>query len=223
MRMIVIKYMACLLTGMFLFPAGLMASESISLTDQEKKLINQGEVIVREVKTSGKKGKIFEAVGIINAPAKIISQVLSEYKKYPEFMPNISQVKIIQQEGNESVLNYTLSLPLGKIKKYRLKITTAEQEHQDSMVKWELVDWPELKTEETIKDTTGFWLIQEQSHNRSLVLYHVYTDPGPVPFGLGWIVDVLSKNSVPEAFLQTKTRTEKITAKNGVETGKNSR
>ena len=99
---------------------------------------------------------------------------------------------------------------MGKIKKYRLEITASEPTTQSALIKWQLLPWPELKPQETIKDTTGFWRIEKKAQNKALVLYHVYTDPGPIPFGLGWIVDVLSKNSVPEAFLATKIRAEKI-------------
>ncbi|MCI5125930.1 MAG: hypothetical protein D3925_16025, partial [Candidatus Electrothrix sp. AR5] len=46
----------------------------------------------------------------------------------------------------------------------------------------------------------------------SLVLYHVYTDPGKIPFGLGWIVDFLGKDSVPEVLVQTKELAERVSA-----------
>jgi hypothetical protein len=39
-----------------------------------------------------------------------------------------------------------------------------------------------------------------------LVLYHVYTDPGPIPLGLGWIVQILSEKSVPKTLSQTRKR-----------------
>ncbi|MBU4009967.1 MAG: hypothetical protein KJ882_04310, partial [Proteobacteria bacterium] len=98
----------------------------------------------------------------------------------------------------------------GKMKKYRLKISMTEPNNQISVLKWQLQKWPGLDPRETIKDTTGYWRIEKKTEKSSLVFYHVYTDPGPIPFGLEWIVDVLSKKSVPEAFLQTKARTEKI-------------
>jgi hypothetical protein len=140
--------------------------------------------------------------------------VLTDYEKYPDFMPNVSQVELVEKKGNTAILNYTLTLPLGKIKKYRLKLIASEPNFQSALIKWQLLPWPELKPPETIKDTTGYWCIEKKVQNRSLVLYHVYTDPGPIPFGLGWIVDVLSKNSVPEALLATKNRAEKISSAN---------
>ncbi len=131
-------------------------------------------------------------------------------------MPNVSRIEIVEQRENETVLNYTLTLPLGIIKKYRLKISESAPEHQFSILEWQMQEWPELKREETITDTTGYWRIEEKNENNSLVLYHVYSDPGPIPFGLGWIVDALSKNSVPEVLLQTKYRTEKLSQLNAL-------
>ena len=207
-------FLLALIAYFLLISSSLMASEIISLTDNEKKLIDQGEIIVREVETVKKEGKTFEAIGYINASKTTIIKVLTEYEKYPDFMPNISHVKIVEKKGNAVILNYTLTLPLKKIKKYRLKISVSEPEEQSALIQWELLKWPELKPEETIKDTTGYWRIEEKTQNSSLVLYHVYTDPGPIPFGLGWIVDVLSKNSVPDALLQTKNRAEKMVLTN---------
>lgn len=204
-----ITFLVLSLAGMLSFPALLNAENFISLDEHEKKLVSQGEIIVREIDAGDRNGRTFEAIGLINAPRKNVLTVLEDYKKYPEFMPNVSRVDIVEQSGNEAVLNYTLTLPLGKIKKYRLRIS-ADTTDQLSVIAWQLLEWPELKTQETITDTNGYWRIDGKDEKTSLVLYHVYTDPGPIPLGLGWIVDVLSKHSVPECFLQTKLRAEKL-------------
>jgi ribosome-associated toxin RatA of RatAB toxin-antitoxin module len=196
--------------GFIIIPNAGGALGPISLADHEKQLLEQGEIIVREVETVGKSGKTFEAIGIINASSDTILEVLSEYEKYPDYMPNVSHIEIIEETNSEAILNYTLTLPLGKIKKYRLKLVSTNLGSTSSMIHWQLLNWPGLETAETIKDTNGFWRIEEQDRDISLVQYHVYTDPGPIPFGLGWIVDILSNKSVPEAFLQTKSRVEKL-------------
>jgi len=206
-------FLAVLITAFFSIPAMPGASTSILLSEGEKRLVDQGDIVVREVGTVNKSGRTFEAIGLINASKNIIIQVLTAYEKYPEFMPNVSRIDMVEKRGEEAILNYTLSLPLGKIKKYRLKISVTEHGRHTSMIQWQMKKWPGLKTTETIKDTTGYWRIEEKTPNSSLVLYHVYTDPGTIPVGLGWIVDVLSKNSVPKAFLQTKSRIEKIALK----------
>jgi ribosome-associated toxin RatA of RatAB toxin-antitoxin module len=203
-------FMACLVTVLLAIPALLNAATAIALAEPEKKRVAQGEIVVREIAAAGGKGRLFEAIGLIKASRNNVLMVLKDYEKYPEFMPNVSRVEIVEQKGNAAVLNYTLTLPLGKIKKYRLKISESAPEKQVSLLEWQIQPWPELKRAETITDTTGYWRIEEQSENKSLILYHVYTDPGPIPFGLGWIVDVLSKDSVPKALSQTKKRTEKL-------------
>lgn len=91
-----------------------------------------------------------------------------------------------------------------------LKISVTDLKNQYSVIQWELLDWPELEEDETIRGIAGFWRVEKKAQNMSLVQYPVYTDPGPIPFDLWWIVDIMSKNSVPEAFLQTKSRTEEI-------------
>ena len=167
----------------------LHAAYNIILSDQEKERVDQGEIIVRDVSPPEKAGRTLEAVGLIYAPRNVVVQVLTDYENYPEFLSNVNRVDIVEQKDNESILNYKLTLPLGKIKKYRLKIALTKPSDQTSLLAWQLQEWPGLKPEETIKDTTGYWLIKQEAKGKLLVLYHVFTDPGPVPFGLGWIVD----------------------------------
>jgi len=185
---------------------------SIILNAQEKKAVQKRKIIVRERSTGGKPGKIFEAVGLMQAERGIIRDIIKDYARYPEFMPNISSVEILQQDETATVLNQLLALPLGKSKKYRLKMEASEPDSKTSIIEWRLKPWPGLKPEETIRDTTGFWRIEELNAGNSLVLYHVYTDPGEIPFGLGWIIDLLSKDSLPELLTKTRDRAEKVSA-----------
>jgi len=46
--------------------------------------------------------------------------------------------------------------------------------------------------------------------NSTLALYHVFTDPGEVPFGMEWIVDFLSGKSLPKAIEETRKRVAEI-------------
>ncbi|MBU1055596.1 MAG: hypothetical protein KKC46_17500 [Proteobacteria bacterium] len=207
---------AILIAAMLFMFSTVNAYASDSLNEDEKKLVDQGEVIVRDVSIDAQPGKTFEAIGFINTSRETVLKVLTAYEKYPEFMPNVSRVDIIEKRKPDVVLQYTLSLPLRKIKKYRLKMLMTEPDNQTLILKWQLQKWPGINPAETIKDTTGYWRIEEGTENTSLVFYHVYTDPGPIPFGLEWIVDILSEKSVPEAFLQTKARAEKIALNNGI-------
>jgi len=199
-----------LILSVLFSPVSAHAVESLTFSDREKDLVDKGEIVVRDLGVTEKGGRTLEAIGRINASRKIVFQVLREYKKYPEFMPNVSRIEVIEQKKDSSVLNYTLSLPMGNIKKYRLAMTESNKNKNTSFLHWKLLEWPGLKEKETIKDANGYWLIRTITEDSSYVLYHTYTDPGPIPFGLGWIADIMTKNSIPEMMLNTKSRAEKL-------------
>jgi ribosome-associated toxin RatA of RatAB toxin-antitoxin module len=186
------------------------AASAIPLTHHEQQVIQKKEVLIRERSTKGKPGLAFDAIVIMEAKREAIQDIVLDYRSYPDFMPNVSRLEILQQDETTAVLSYLLTLPLGKTKKYRVKMTASEPTQKTSLIQWQLEPWPELKPAETIQDTTGFWRIEELDDKRCLVQYHVYTDPGKIPFGLGWIVDLLSKDSVPELLAKTRERAEKI-------------
>jgi hypothetical protein len=184
-----------------------IAATDIELVQQERGLLSSGEVVLREV-TNGKKGaKTFEAVALIKATVSDVYQVLVKFEDYPKFMPNVSKCEVLQRTDDTAILNYTLGLPLGKIKKYRLNMTF-QNDKSRATLKWKLIEWEGLKESETIEDTTGYWLLKDYSEKAEhvIALYHVYTDPGPIPPGLGWIVDILTKNSIPDVVIKTRNR-----------------
>lgn len=182
-------------------------STKISVTPEEMVLLLDQEIIVREIESGQSTGKTVEALGLIDAPVKEVYQLLIDFQAYPEYMPNISNILIREQNNNRAVLDYTLELPLGKIKMYRLEmsyklgLTQAE-------ISWQMIDWPGLPKHQTIQNTVGYWRLTPSpyKHDQTLALYHVFTDPGAVPLGLGWIVDILTSNSVPTIMLRTRDR-----------------
>ncbi|MDH3348727.1 MAG: hypothetical protein OEM02_11605 [Desulfobulbaceae bacterium] len=180
--------------------------KAISVSSEEESLLQLGEVVFRELKAEREGMQTFEALGRIGASREMINSILSDFTGYPNFMPNVKTVEVVSRTEGQTVMNYALGLPLGKEKRYRLKITDLQTNGAVSVLYWSMVEWPGLKPEETIKDTTGYWLVQEDLPKQSLVLYHVSTDPGEVPFGLGWIVDILSKQSVPQAVSSLRER-----------------
>jgi hypothetical protein len=101
----------------------------------------------------------------------------------------------------------TLDLPLGQVKRYRLRLTPHSAADYCRLT-WQLVPRADLAGADTIADTSGYWLFTPLPGDpaRSRVLYHVYADPGPVPFGFGWIVDALSRRSLPRTVEAVRAR-----------------
>ena len=180
---------------------------AVGLSPEEKRAISSGEVIVREVPAENTKGETYEAIGLINASMSDVLEVLVDYENQSAFMPNVKKVETVESKGNSTVLNYTLGFPLGITRKYRLLMTYHEEEGQ-ALLRWKKLDWPELQPNETIADTQGYWLLREFTEEEGgiLAVYHVYTDPHPIPMGLGWIARLLTKDGLPDVVYKTRTR-----------------
>lgn len=171
---------------------------------EKQQLLNQ-EVIVREIQNPDLPGKTYQAMALFNTSVESVYHAITDFQRYPDFMPNIAKIETVSAEKNAATLNYYLTLPLGKTKKYRLKTYFSYAPEQASL-RWIQISWLELKEQETIKDTTGYWFIVPYADKpeQVLVLYRVYTDPGEITFGLGWIVDILTKHSIPNVLKNTR-------------------
>jgi len=152
-------------------------------------------------------GKTFAAGTILNAPVAKVCSTIQAYEDYPSFMPNTAKAVVTRQPDESALVDFTLNLPMGKVKKYRLKMTP-KVSPAACKLSWKLQPWEGLKQEETIADTSGSWELSALADNpaKTVVKYQVFTDPGPVPMGLGWIVDSMSKDSIPKMMDALRTR-----------------
>jgi len=177
------------------------------LFEERETEIAKGKIVVRKVPGAGANSQEFEAMGLVEGTLGQVSTVLADYAKYPEFMPNTKELSIKSSRDGEVVVDWQLQLPMGYVKKYRLKCW---DKHEGNRVQrfWKKLPWPGLKPEETIVDTYGQWILEVFPGDKPLVLayYRVYTDPGKVPLGTGWIVDILSQQSVPDIIKRTQER-----------------
>lgn len=182
----------------FLLPA-LASAHTVSPDTIDAGKLSDSSVTMLDVSQPNAPGKSFIAGTVIDAPMTTLCTTLRDFPAYPSFMPNMAQTRVVRTDGKSSVVDMTLKLPLGKIKKYRLQMEPSTSD-QLCRLSWKLVPWEGLKPEETIVDTTGYWHLAPlaSDKNKTVVKYFVYTDPGAIPTGLGWIVDAMSKDSIPK-------------------------
>jgi len=160
--------------------------------------LSETKIALVEVTKAGSPAKSFVAATLIGAPVQQLCTLIQQYEAYPSFMPNTTATKVSYKGAGFSIIDVTLGLPLGKVKKYRLRMEP-EVAADSCKIAWKLVPWAGLKPEETLVDTTGYWhLAPSKVPGKSAVKYVVNTDAGPIPFGLGWIADSLSKDSIPQ-------------------------
>ena len=180
-----------------------------SLSQAEQQQLQSGEIIVREVETHEPTGQTFEVIGIMRTSALAVVQLLMDYESYPDYQSAVHQIEVVEVHEDGATLNYILESMLGVTKRHRIRLSMSQSDDAHYKVGWSLVEWPGLKPFDTIKDTRGYWMISQQTPQSTLVHYYVYSDPGPVPFGLGMIVNSLSKSSIIDAYRETRTEVEK--------------
>jgi hypothetical protein len=188
------------------------SNQEIVLSAAEKARVDNMDVVLREIGNPGKAGKTFEAIALVHGKVDEIYTVLQDRGRYSEFVPHVAKVEVTETNEKFGRANFTLKLPMGKMKRYRVEYWSERNAAKLRMF-WKLIPWegPAIPESETIVDTTGYWTIQPSDKDGYLlVLYHVYTDPGKIPTGLGWIVDILTKDSLPDLLKATRKRIETL-------------
>ncbi len=186
-------------------PARPDSGREIALSTEERTLILGGNIVLRDLPSPGRIGRTFEAIGILPGSLDEAFAVLTDFGSYPEYMPNVGALKIRAVAGASSIVETTLYLPLGFRKQYRLRYTSA-REDTGFVLSWEKLPWPELEPSQTVADTSGFWSVRKFEGDGNLAVYHVYTDPGPVPLGLTNFFQGLAKSKFPDGIVKLRER-----------------
>lgn len=181
------------------------AAFAATVTPAELQTLQGGTILVKEVPEKVKGYQAFLVHAVIAAPLAKTYGVLIDFSAYPDFMPNVEKVVVRAADQQGARLEYHLGLPMGVKKRYRLKMTY-KIAADAAEIGWKLIPWPELSPSETIRDTSGYWRLTPLPGDKTLVEYLVRTDPGDIPFGTGWIVDLLTKGSLPDILESTRKR-----------------
>jgi hypothetical protein len=161
--------------------------------------LSGGTVQVAEAPNPGLPGKAFTAWALVQASVPRLCAMVQDYASYSSYMPNTKSALPVGEGDGYVLVDMTLDLPLGQQKKYRLRLELQQQpDATQCKLAWRLVPTG-LAPADTIADTTGYWLFTPIAgeNGKTLIEYHVYADPGPVPYGFGWIVEMMSKRSLP--------------------------
>lgn len=158
-----------------------------------------GTIQVAEAPSAGLPGKAFTAWTLVQASVPRLCALVQDYASYSSYMPNTKSAQPVGEGDGYVLVDMTLDLPLGQQKKYRLRLEQQQQpDTTQCKLAWRLVPTG-LAPADTIADTTGYWLFTpiQGEGGKTLIEYHVYADPSPVPYGFGWIVEMMSKRSLP--------------------------
>lgn len=98
---------------------------------------------------------------IFNYSAQQIFDVISDFEKYSEFLPEVKSAKVIEDKGNKKVVEMSVSM----IKDFTYSIiATLDEPHGLSWV---------LNKGDIFKSNVGSWTLKPISDNQTQVTYEV--------------------------------------------------
>jgi ribosome-associated toxin RatA of RatAB toxin-antitoxin module len=144
--------------------------------------------LIRLIETKGSSSKTLEAIFTVSAkPQKIIS-IVSDFKHYPQFMPNIVSTVFLGDSGGGAIWAFGFKVALFTIH-YKILV---KSQYSDTL---QSITWNYIAGD--IKKTEGLWNVSPCNNDTtcSLVFYRNQLDLGMgIPM---WLVTSLSQGSIP--------------------------
>ena len=179
--------------------------QEISFTAEEREQLFKGGIVLRDIPNPGKPGKTGEALGILPVGLDEAFAVIIDFRRYPEFMPNVVRTDVKDEDPATFIVDVWLDLPLGQKRQYRLRYRVARTDGGFEVV-WEKIPWPEVPSRKTVKDTAGSWRVTRLEGGEILAVYHVYSDAGSLPPITKSIVENMNRKGLANVIERTRQR-----------------
>lgn len=132
----------------------------------------------------------------INAPVEKCWAVISDYERYPEFLPEVKKIRTMNRRGNEVDVQYEAEVV--KVIKY----TVHMKEEGPKKVSWSFIDG------EFMKDNKGSWVLEDVGNGQTKATYSIEVTLGAlVP---KTIVNALVDTQLPKMLESFKRRAESL-------------
>ncbi len=133
---------------------------------------------------------------VFNAPITKCFAVISDYERYPEFLPEVKKIRTRNRRGNEVDVEYQAEVV--KLIKYTVRM----KEEGPTKVSWTYIDG------EFMKDNKGGWVLEDQGDGKTKATYNIEIGLGPlVPKA---VVTALADTQLPKLLENFKKRIESV-------------
>lgn len=131
---------------------------------------------------------------VINAPVEKVFDVITQYERYPEFLPEVKEVRAANRQGNTLELHYKVEVM--KTVRYSIRVT----EERPRRMAWTFIEG------EVMKDNKGSWVLEPEGEGKTRATYTVEMALGLlVPKA---VVNALVDTSLPKMLDAFKRRAE---------------
>lgn len=98
---------------------------------------------------------------VFNAPAKAIFNVITDYGRYPEFLPEVKRVSVIDSKPEKKLVEFELQI----VKTFRYQLWLIEKPYFE-------VSW-KFHTGDIFKENSGHWKLKELEDGKTQVEYEI--------------------------------------------------
>lgn len=131
---------------------------------------------------------------VINAPVEKCFEIISDYERYPEFLPEVKRIRTSNRRGAECDVHYEAEVV--KVIKYTLHL----KEEKPNRVSWSFIEG------EFMKDNKGGWVLEDAGQGTTRAKYSIEVAVGPlVP---KTILNALVDSQLPKLLENFKKRIE---------------
>lgn len=130
----------------------------------------------------------------INAPVEKVFDIITQYDRYAEFLPEVKKVSTSQRQGNTVQVHYEVDVV--KRIRYTIKVT----EERPKRMSWTFVEG------EVMKDNKGSWTLEPEGEGKTRATYNVEMALGAlIP---KTIINTLTESQLPKMLDAFKRRAE---------------
>lgn len=168
--------------------------------------IDSRKLVVSARSKAGSEVKEVRGIGVIDAPAWVVKNVIDDVARYKTFMPYTKESLIISEHDGHVVSYQLLDTPVVDDRDYTIKIFDESREDAEGRVIWKN-RWSEANTlgpaekpgVARVRINEGYWILEDaDSGARTKATYYVYTSPGgSIPT---FLVNMANTQAVPELF-----------------------
>lgn len=133
--------------------------------------------------------KEFKGTALISAPAGTVEKVLEDIGSYTNFMPYVTEARLISQDGNEVVTYTRLNVPFVSNRDYTVRVEHGTARGPGGIMiyrdTWQTANEEgpaERRGIVRVKVNEGSWLLEQSSPDgdATQATYQIYTDSGGV-------------------------------------------
>ncbi len=163
---------------------GAEPSHSVNASEGWKQVTQTKDVAIFSRPRSGSSLKEFKAIGPIDAPTHAVHEVIDDFENYPNFMPYLTECRLVKRESDSLVGYQRLSPKICADRDYTLRVWNKSWPASGGLVyfsQWAPANElgpPEKKGVIRIKVCDGGWLLEPDGTNKTRATYSVYTDTG---------------------------------------------